>query len=67
MLTLVTWLWAGFFALRLGVQVPLYFANLPEWQAVSKLVMGVPLYAVMLWVSWLMVRAVYRRAGNVAD
>ena len=67
MLALVTWLWAGFFALRLGVQVPLYLANLPEWQAVSKLVMGVPLYAVMLWVSWLMVRAVYRRAGNTAD
>jgi hypothetical protein len=66
-LYLVTWLWAGLFALRLAVQVPLYFANVPEWQAAAKLLMGVPLYAALLWVSWLMVRAVYRRAGNAAD
>jgi hypothetical protein len=66
-LYVVTWLWAGLFSLRLAVQVPLYFANVPEWQAAAKLLMGVPLYAALLWVSWLMVRAVYRRAGNAAD
>lgn len=65
-LTVVTWLWAGLFALRLAVQVPLYFANVPEWQAAAKLLMGIPLYAALLWVSWLMVRAVYRRAGGVS-
>jgi hypothetical protein len=66
-LTVVTWFWAGLFALRLAVQVPLYFANVPEWQAAAKLLMGVPLYAALLWVSWLMVRAVYRRTGNAAN
>jgi hypothetical protein len=66
-LYVVTWLWAALFSLRLAVQVPLYFANVPEWQAAAKLLMGVPLYAALLWVSWLMVRAVYRRAGNAAD
>ncbi|GAB3044462.1 DUF3159 domain-containing protein [Parafrigoribacterium mesophilum] len=66
-LTVATWLWAGLFAFRLAVQVPLYFANLPEWQAAAKLIMGIPLYAALLWVTWLMVRAVYRRAGNAAD
>lgn len=66
-LTVVTWLWAGLFALRLAVQVPLYFANVPEWQAAAKLLMGIPLYAALLWLSWLMVRAVYRRAERVAD
>ena len=65
-LTVVTWLWAGLFAFRLAVQVPLYFANLPEWQAAAKLIMGIPLYAALLWVTWLMVRAVYRRTGNAA-
>jgi len=65
-LTVVTWLWAGLFALRLAVQVPLYFANLPEWQAAAKLIMGIPLYAALLWVTWLMVRAVYRRVGNTS-
>ena len=46
--------------------MPLYFANLPEWQAAAKLIMGIPLYAGLLWVTWLMVRAVYRRAGTAA-
>jgi hypothetical protein len=66
-LTVATWLWAGLFGFRLAVQVPLYFANLPEWQAAAKLIMGIPLYAALLWVTWLMVRAVYRRAGNAAN
>ncbi|MEO7007456.1 MAG: DUF3159 domain-containing protein [Terrimesophilobacter sp.] len=66
-LTVATWLWAGLFASRLAVQVPLYFADLPEWQAAAKLIMGIPLYAGLLWVTWLMVRAVYRRAQTPAD
>ena len=63
-LTVTTWLWVGMFALRLGVQVPLYLAEQAAALAATKLVMGVPLYAAVLWVTWLMVRAVYaRRAG----
>lgn len=63
-LTVTTWLWVGMFALRLGVQVPLYLAEQAGALAATKLVMGVPLYAAVLWVTWLMVRAVYaRRAG----
>lgn len=63
-LTVTTWLWVGMFALRLGVQVPLYLAEQAVALAATKLVMGVPLYAAVLWVTWLMVRAVYaRRAG----
>jgi hypothetical protein len=63
-LTITTWLWVGMFALRLGVQVPLYLAANPAGLAAAKLVMGVPLYAAVLWITWLMVRSVYaRRAG----
>jgi len=58
-LYLTTWLWAGLFALRLGVEVPLYFAHEAEWLAGTKLLLGIPLYAGMLWVTWLLVRAVY--------
>ena len=60
-LTVATVLWAAMFALRLAVQVPLYFAGATEWLAGTKLLMGVPLYAVFLWVTWLLVRAVYTR------
>ncbi|VTR78759.1 DUF3159 domain-containing protein [Cellulomonas hominis] len=53
---LATWLWAGMFALRLLVQVPLYYAGEVAWLGTAKLVMGVPLTAVVLWVSWILVR-----------
>ena len=49
--------WAGFFALRLGVQVPLYFAGATSALAATKLLMGIPLYTAMLWITWLMMRS----------
>ena len=60
-LYLVTWLWAGLFALRLLVEVPLYLARQAEWLGATKLLLGVPLYAILLWLTWLLVRAVYGR------
>lgn len=53
---LVTWLWAGMFALRLLVQVPLYYADQVAWLGTAKLVMGLPLTALVLWASWILVR-----------
>ncbi|MFP7760557.1 DUF3159 domain-containing protein [Marisediminicola sp. LYQ134] len=60
-LTLTTVLWAGLFAVRLGAQLPLYLAGEVELLATVKLILGVPTYAVLLWITWLLVRAVYRR------
>ena len=60
-LYLTTWLWAALFGLRLAVEVPLYLAQNAELLAGAKLILGVPLYAGMLWVTWLLVRAVYGR------
>lgn len=57
-----TWLWVGLFALRLVVEVPLYLASETELLAAAKLILGVPLYAGVLWVTWLLVRAVYARS-----
>lgn len=63
-LTIVTLCWFALFALRLIVQVPLYLAGNVEWLGYTKLLMGVPLYAILLVVSWLLVRTVYpKRAG----
>lgn len=64
-LVLATWLWVGLFSARLLVQAPLYFSGQTEWLAATKLIMGVPLYAAMVWVTWLLVRTVYPRP--VAD
>ncbi|MBB5631832.1 hypothetical protein BKA04_000055 [Cryobacterium mesophilum] len=63
-LTVATWLWVGVFSLRLVVQVPLYFSGQTELLAAVKLLMGIPLYAAMLWITWLLVTSVYRRVGE---
>ena len=58
-LQLVTGCWFALFALRLLVQYPLFLANNIEGLAATKLLMGVPLYAILLIISWLMVRTIY--------
>jgi hypothetical protein len=65
-LTLTTWLWVALFALRLVIEVPLYLANEAAVLGGIKLITGVPLYAAMLWVTWLLVRTAYagRAAGD---
>ena len=62
-LTIATLLWLGLFATRLIAGVPLYLAGEVELLGVVKLVLGVPFYAAMLWITWLMVRSVYS-SGN---
>ena len=54
-----TWLWAALFALRLAIQVPMYLSASITALAATKLIMGLPLYAAWLWVTWLLYRAVY--------
>lgn len=66
-LTVATWLWVGLFAGRLLVQVPLYLAGQTEVLAAAKLIMGVPLYAAMLWVTWLLVRSVYGTETRISE
>jgi hypothetical protein len=55
----LTLAWIGFFAVRLLVQVPLYLADNVQALGATRLLMGVPLYALMLVLTWLIVRAVY--------
>ncbi|WP_309710251.1 DUF3159 domain-containing protein [Pseudolysinimonas sp.] len=65
--TVATILWATLSAVRLAVQVPLYLAESTEALAATKLVMGVPLYAALLWVTWLLVRTAWRAREEPAD
>jgi hypothetical protein len=51
-----SWLWAGLFALRLLVQLPLYLAGAVVALGVTRTAMGLPLFAIGLWLTWLLVR-----------
>jgi hypothetical protein len=55
---LVTMLWVGLFATRLAVELPLYFAGNIVTLGFVKLVLGLPFYLTMIWVSWLLLRKV---------
>lgn len=55
----LTLLWVGLFALRLAVQLPLYFAGQAELLGTFKLVMGIPLFAPLLVLSWFIVRGAF--------
>ncbi len=54
--TAATWLWIALFAARLAVQVPLYLDAATAWLGTARLVMGVPLWALTLWLTWVLVR-----------
>ena len=56
-----TWCWVGLFAARLIFELPLYWAGQTELLGTVKLILGVPLYAGLLWVTWLLVRAAYAK------
>jgi hypothetical protein len=58
-LTIATWLWVGLFAVRLALEVPLYLADNVAALAIARLITSVPLYAVVLWITWILVRGVY--------
>lgn len=52
----VTYLWCGLFALRSAVQIPLWWGAQVEALATAKLVMGLPLVAVVAWLTWMSLR-----------
>ena len=54
-----TWIWVGLFLVRLGVQVPLYLAdNATLLGTLNGLVLGIPLFALTIWLSWLVLKSV---------
>ena len=59
--SLVTAMWVGFFSLRLAVQVPLYLAGSAELLATARVAMGPPLYALVILVTWLILRGTVLR------
>ncbi len=51
--------WVGVFSVRLLVELPLYFGSHTEMLATAKLLLGLPLYALMLWITWILLKGVF--------
>lgn len=64
---IATWFWVALAVIRLGVELPLYFAGATSALAAARLVTGVPLYAVILWLTWLVMRTAWTAPERVED
>ena len=53
-----TWVWFGLFAIRLVIQYPLYKANALNALGVANVFLGVPLYLLVLWATWAIIKQV---------
>ena len=51
-----SWVWVALFSLRLAVQLPLYLASALTALGAARIAMGIPLFAVGIWLSWLILR-----------
>jgi hypothetical protein len=56
--------WAALFFARLAVQLPLYLNDQVTALGTLKLIMGLPLFAPLIAVTWLVVRALYPRESS---
>jgi hypothetical protein len=64
---IATWFWIALAVIRLGVELPLYFAGATSGLAAARLITGVPLYAVILWLTWLVMRTAWTAPERVDD
>jgi hypothetical protein len=62
-----TWLWVGLAVIRLGVELPLFFAHQITALGTARLITGVPLYAAILWLTWLVMRTAWTAPERVED
>jgi len=62
-----TWIWVAMFVLKLAVQVPLYLAGATIALGVARIVMGLPLFAVVVWATYRLVRTAPPPHPHLAD
>lgn len=53
----ISWLWVGTFLLRLAVQLPLFLSGALVALGVAKTAMGLPIFALAIYLSYLMLRS----------
>lgn len=54
--TRASWIFVGLFLLRIAVQLPLYLADALVALGTARVAMGLPLFVVGLWLTWLVLR-----------
>jgi hypothetical protein len=54
--TRASWIWVGLFVFRLSIQLPLYLSDAVGPLAVARVVTGLPLFALGLWLSYALLR-----------
>jgi len=55
-----TWLWVAMFGLRVGIMFPLYWAGALNALGVAKIALGYPLFILVVWLTYRIVRPWYR-------
>ena len=53
-----SWLWVGMFGIRLAVQIPLYLLGMTATLGFASVPLGIPLFALVAYLTWLVVRRV---------
>ncbi|WP_246242259.1 DUF3159 domain-containing protein [Glutamicibacter mishrai] len=61
---IATWIVIAVFALRLAVQLPMYYMDHVVALGVARALMGVPLYAAGLWFAWLISKPAQTATGD---
>ncbi|MFN8112671.1 MAG: DUF3159 domain-containing protein [Solirubrobacterales bacterium] len=55
--TKASWIWVGLFCFRLSIQLPLYLSGLVGPLAVARVITGIPLFALGVWLSYQLLRS----------
>lgn len=63
--TRASWIWVGVFSFRLSIQVPLYLTGAVAPLAVARVVTGLPIFALALFLSYLILRPLLAESGLV--
>lgn len=64
----VTWIWVAMFVIRLAVQIPLYLSDqVVLLGTLNAFVLGLPLFGVTVWLSWLVMRAAPKLTPQPAE
>ena len=52
-----SWIWVGVFLTRLAVQLPLYLAGALVALGIARAAMGLPIFAIAIWLTYLVLRS----------
>jgi hypothetical protein len=55
--TRASWIWVALFSFRLSIQLPLYLSGMVGPLAVARVITGIPLFALGVWLSYLLLRS----------